>query len=204
MTDTNSRAAGKGAAPAIGRIALLLAAVIAVIAVGVAVWRSAQGAAPPPPVAQSAQAPAGDVSSAIGQLEARLKQNPNDAQGWRMLGWSYYQTERFPDAVTAYRHATALDPKNAEGWSALGEAIALAGKGDIPPDAAAAFAKALAIDPRDARARYFLAVGKDLAGNHKAAIDDWIALLKDTPPGAPWEANVRQTIAQAAEKNKRH
>ena len=105
-----------------------------------------------------------------------------------MLGWSYYRTERFADAANAYRRATAADPKNAEGWSALGEAISLAGQGDVPAEAEAAFRKALAIDPADPRARYFLAVKKDLAGDHKGAIDDWIALLKDTPPGAPWEA----------------
>lgn len=201
MTDGNDRAGS----PGFGRVALIAAALVALVAIGLAVWRSAGGNAPPPPPAPSlagAAPAAGDVASAIGQLEARLAKNPKDAQGWRMLGWSYYQTERFPDAVNAYRHATAIDPDNAEGWSALGEAIALAGKGDMPADATAAFGKALAIDPKDARARYFTAVGKDLSGDHKGAIDAWIALLKDTPAGAPWEQNVRQTIAQVATKNR--
>jgi cytochrome c-type biogenesis protein CcmH len=189
------------AAPGFGRIALIVAAIVALAAVGLAIWRARQEAAPPP-VATATQAPVADVASAIGKLEARLKTNPDDAQGWRMLGWSYYQTERFADAVGAYRRATQIEPGNAEGWSALGEAVALAGKGDIPADSAAAFRKALAIDPKDARARYFLAVEKDLSGDHKGAIDGWIALLKDTPAGAPWEDNVRQTIAQAAAKNK--
>ena len=183
-----------------GKVALVVAAIVALVAIGVSVWRSRHGAAPPPPVA--AQAPVGDVASAIGQLEARLKANPQDAQGWRMLGWSYYSTERFADAVAAYRRATQIEPNSLEGWSALGEALALSGRGDISPEAEAAFRKALAIDPKDPRARYFLAVKKDLTGDHKAAVDDWIALLKDTPPGAPWEENVRNTIAQVAEKNR--
>jgi cytochrome c-type biogenesis protein CcmH len=197
-----SAAARASRLPGFGRSALIVAAIVALIAIGVSVWRARQDAAPPPAAAAAAAEPVADVASAIGKLEARLKAESNDAQGWRMLGWSYYQTERFADAVGAYRRATQIDAGNAEGWSALGEAVALSGKGDIPAEASAAFRKAIAIDPQDARARYFLAVEKDLAGDHKGAIDGWIALLKDTPAGAPWEDNVRQTIAQAAAKNK--
>ncbi|WP_231639323.1 tetratricopeptide repeat protein [Sphingomonas profundi] len=185
----------------VARIALLLAALIALVAVAVAVWR---GTRSDPPVAAQmppAASPQADVTTMIAQLEAKMKANPGDAAGWRMLGWSYYRTERFADAVNAYRRATLADPKNAEGWSALGEAISLAGKGDVPAEAEGAFRKALAIDPADPRARYFLAVRKDLSGDHKGAVDDWLALLKDTPPGAPWEENVRQTITQVAAKN---
>ncbi len=181
------------------RIALLVAALIALIAIGIAVWRGRQPDAPVAgPVAASPQA---DVTTMIAELEKKMKANPGDAAGWRMLGWSYYRTERFTEAANAYRQSTVADPKNAEGWSALGEALSLAGQGDVPAEAEAAFRKAVAIDPADPRARYFLAVKKDLSGDHKGAIDDWIALLKDTPAGAPWEGNVRQTIAQVAEKH---
>jgi cytochrome c-type biogenesis protein CcmH len=69
-------------------------------------------------------------------------------------------------------------------------------------EAEAAFRKALQLDPRDPRARYFLAVQKDLRGNGKGAVEDWLALLKDTPPGAPWEADLRRTIEQAGAKNR--
>lgn len=189
----------------LGRIALIAAAVIALVAIGVQVWRSR---APDTPATATADPAAGqmgaqpDVKTMIAQLEQKMKDNPGDAEGWRMLGWSYYRTERFGDAVNAYRRATQLDPKNAGGWSALGEAIALSGKGDIPAEAEAAFKQALAIDPVDPRARYFLGVKKDLSGDHAGAIDDWIALLKDTPAGAPWEQNVRQTIQQVATQYK--
>lgn len=43
---------------------------------------------------------------------------------------------------------------------------------------------------------------KDLKGQHEAAIADWIALLRDTPPGAPWEADLRRTIQQVAAAQK--
>ncbi len=187
------------AAPA--RLALGAAALVAVAAVGVAVMRGRQDAAPPPD-SRAAAAPAGDVGDMIGRLEARLRGDTTDADGWRMLGWAYFETGRYGDSATAYGKAAKIDPTKAEYWSALGEATVLAEKGGVSPAAAAAFGRALAVDPKDPRARYFIGVRKDMAGDHRAAVDDWIALLKDTPPGAPWAADVRQLIGKVAAANR--
>ena len=139
----------------------------------------------------------GDVAGMIGQLEAKLKQSPNDPEGWRMLGWSYVQTARYADAAAAYGRAAALDPK-AEYLSAQGEALVQAANGQVTPDARAAFHKAVAADPSDPRARYFLAVDKDQQGDHKGAMADWIALLKSAPPDAPWAGEVRAFVLRIA------
>jgi len=185
----------------LARIVLIVAALIAAAAIGFAIWKRN---APASPVAIAPAAdPQPDVDSMIAGLEARLKADPNDADGWRMLGWSFFETGRFAESATAYRRATALAPDNADYWSSLGEALVLAGPGDaMPADAAAAFAKALSIDPKDPRARYFAAVGKDMAGNSEGAIADWLALLADTPSGAPWEADLRATIEGVGTREK--
>lgn len=183
------------------RIALALAALIAVAAVGVSIARntSADDAAPAAASADTAAPP--DIAQAITQLEARLKSNPDNVEDWQMLGWSFFETGKFAEAATAYRRATRLAPDSAVIWSSLGEALVMAGDGSMPKDAEAAFAKAVALDPADPRARYFLSVGKDLAGDHKGAIDGWLALLRDTPAGAPWEADLRRTIEQVGTKH---
>jgi cytochrome c-type biogenesis protein CcmH len=186
------------------RLALYAAAAIAIAAIGLAVSRREGTPAPAPKAAAADPAPAAkaqpDVDSLISGLEAKLKQDPNNAEGWRMLGWSFFETGRYAEAATAYRRAATLAPKTADYWSSLGEALVLAGSGDVPADAADAFARAIALDPKDARARYFLAVRKDMAGDHKGAIDAWFALLADTPAGAPWEADLRKTIEQVGAK----
>lgn len=184
----------------LARILLLLAALTAIAAVGVAIWKSRAPAAPEA-VAPAAE-PQADVETMISGLEARLKAKPNDAEGWRMLGWAFFETGRFAESATAYRRATSLDPDNADYWSSLGEALVLAGSGDVPADAAHAFDKAIALDPKDPRARYFLAVRKDIAGDTQGALDGWFALLADTPAGAPWEGDLRRTIQQVAAREK--
>jgi len=183
------------------RIALIGAALLAVTAIGVKLWRDRT---PDVAAATTATAPNGpqDVGAMISSLEAKLKADPNDAEGWRMLGWSFFQTQRYAEAAMAYKRATALKPDNADYWSSLGEALVTAGPGTVPAEARAAFDRAVALDPKDPRARYFIGVSMDMAGDHKGAIDDWFALLQDTPAGAPWEADVRRTIQAVGERDK--
>jgi cytochrome c-type biogenesis protein CcmH len=123
------------------------------------------------------------------------------AKDWRVVGWAYAEANKPEEAAAAYRRAAAIEPDNAENWSSLGEVLQTAST-SIVPEAAAAFDKALKLNPADPRARYFHAVQKELGGDHKAAVDLWLALLRDTPAGAPWEADLRRTIEQTASRNK--
>lgn len=161
--------------PSAATIILILAALIALVSAAVAVSRSLGRGS------DSADSPA--------------------AKDWRVVGWAHAQAGNAGEATAAYRKAATIEPGNAENWSSLGEALQVPST-TLVPEAAEAFRKAIEIDPRDPRARYFLAVQKDLAGDHKGAVDEWIAFLKDTPPGAPWEADLRRTIEQSAAKNR--
>jgi cytochrome c-type biogenesis protein CcmH len=142
--------------------------------------------------------PAGDVSAMIGQLEAQMQREPGNPEGWRMLGWSYLQTGRNAEAAAAYGKAAALEPGNADYLSAQGEATVLAAEGAVTPAAQDIFRRTLAADPADARARYYLAVAKDQAGDRTGAMNDWIALLKSAPPDAPWAGEVRAFVEKVA------
>lgn len=55
-----------------------------------------------------------DVNTMIERLAARLEGAPNDAQGWRMLGWSYFNTGHYEKAAGAYAKAVELEPGSAE------------------------------------------------------------------------------------------
>lgn len=177
------------------RTALLVAALIAAGAVGYKVYndQAPTNAAPAVPVTGDGE-PA-SVDQVIAALEARLQDNPDDAEGWRMLGWSYFETGRFAESATAMRRAIQLAPGNSEYHSMLGEALVMASKdAAISDDARAAFRRAVEIDPKDARARYFLAAAKDIDGQHAAAIEDWFALLAETPADAPYAKDIRDVI----------
>jgi cytochrome c-type biogenesis protein CcmH len=55
-----------------------------------------------------------DVNAMIERLAARLKTAPQNVEGWRMLGWSYFHTTRYEEAATAFGRALELDPGSAE------------------------------------------------------------------------------------------
>jgi len=75
---------------------------------------------------ETASEQAATVDSMLKQLEAKLAANPQDLQGWLLLGRSYVALQRFAPAVDAYQHAYDLTKgENTEALIGLGEAMAL-------------------------------------------------------------------------------
>jgi len=171
-----------------------------VLLAGTVGWKlTSHDAAPPSSPVANAVAPADPIA----ELQTAVRQKPDSVDAWLALGEAQMAADNPAAAVPSFRHAATLAPTRAEAWSALGEALVKADPRDPFPAAALdAFKKASAINPRDPRARYFLGVRRDLDGDHKGAIDAWFAILKDSPPGAPWAADVRRTIEQVAQINK--
>ncbi|HEX9159244.1 MAG TPA: c-type cytochrome biogenesis protein CcmI, partial [Rhizomicrobium sp.] len=150
--------------------------------------------------ATAATHPGGDVAAMIVQLESRMRENPTDPEGWRMLGWSYLVTGRAADAAVAYGRAVALAPNNADYRSSEGEALVRASGGQVTPSALDTFRAALKDDPGDPRAKYYLALYKDQTGDHSGAMADWVALINSAPRDAPWLSDVRRFVTNVARK----
>ena len=73
-----------------------------------------------PPAPGSVELP--DVNTMIAKLIVRLEKQPNDVKGWKMLGWSYLNTDRPEEAATAYETALKLEPSDVEIKKALDQA----------------------------------------------------------------------------------
>lgn len=141
-----------------------------------------------------------DVDTMIARLAERLEKNPDDGDGFRMLGWSYVMTGHPEKAIAPYQRALKLLPNNALVHSGYGEALAGVAGNTVTPQAKAAFEKAVALDPAEPRARYFLALWQAQHGQEKEALDKWIALANGGPADATWQADVRRQIAETSRK----
>jgi len=139
-----------------------------------------------------------DVAAMVSRLEQRLADNPDDLEGWAMLGRSYIVLNRPEDALKALDHALALDDTLPVLHSARGEALVMAADGIVTPKAREAFGRALALDPEDARARFYMAMGRAQEGDTRGAFDDLVALMKAGGPEAPWYQGVYQQAATMA------
>lgn len=134
----------------------------------------------------------------IAALEGQVRETPDDAEMWGILGGAYSQAGRYDAAAGAYARAALLSPEEARLHSALGEALVQVAGGVVTDDALVAFRAAIARDPSDPRARYFLALHKDQTGDRDGAMDDWIALLNSAPADAPWVPQVRDLVDSVA------
>ena len=139
-----------------------------------------------------------DVDTMIARVAERLKTVPDNAEDWRMLGWSYFETQRYPEAVDAYSHAVQLQPQSAALQSAYGEAQVLAAGGKVTPQAMKAIAVALKGAPDDERALHYSGLAKSQKGDAKGAIADWIAALKKAKPDSLWAPRLRAEINETA------
>lgn len=92
-----------------------------------------------------------DVDTMIVKLVTKLEQVPNDVNGWKMLGWSYLNTDKPDDAAKAYETALKLDPGNAEIKKALEQAKSaqMAANNPSSPSAAEPAAEATATQRND-------------------------------------------------------
>ena len=84
------------------------------------------GAAQPPASAAAQTPTAEQVVAMVDQLAERMKSQPDNAEGWLMLGRSYVALGKHADAVAAYRKASALRPSDANLLADFAYALAMA------------------------------------------------------------------------------
>ncbi|CBS88223.1 c-type cytochrome biogenesis protein CcmI [Azospirillum lipoferum] len=138
------------------------------------------------------------VLAAMDKLKTQLAENPNDLQGWLILGQAYAKMGRNADAADALRHAVALNGDDVELQGLFGETLVSANDGMVPEEAVKAFDAVLAKEPKDPRARFFAALARYQAGDRKDALDRWSALMAESPADAPWVPVLRDQIREAA------
>ncbi len=178
--------------------AIPLAAIGLYLLLGNPGLRSMPFAERPAPEAPAERAAGPDMEALTLGLAARLAEEPDNRDGWLLLGRSYAQIEQFDAAAEAYRQAIAQGFDDTEVLGALGEMLTVQAGGKIGPEARNAFAAALAEDPRNPRALYYAGLALAQDGRAQEAIDLWLGLLRQSTAEAPWRPVVVQQIREAA------
>jgi cytochrome c-type biogenesis protein CcmI len=76
-----------------------------------------------------------DMQAAIAKLADKLRQHPDDAEGWALLGRTYKATQHYAEARAAFRHALEAAPGDtdlAREYAAAGESVSAL---EAPPSA---------------------------------------------------------------------
>lgn len=184
-------AGGRGAALAVG-LSVPLCALAIYLAVGSP--RALD------PRADPAAATNAQIEAMVARLAAKMRENPEDADGWKMLGRSYMVLGRFGEAVDAYAKAALRAPRDAQLLADFAEALGMARGQSLRGEPEKLLLRALEIDPKNLKA---LALAGTVAfdrGDFKAAVGHWERMLPLVPPDSEEARAIRDSVAEAKKR----
>jgi cytochrome c-type biogenesis protein CcmH len=136
--------------------------------------------------------PAADAPAAmIGRLARRLEKDPENVDGWLLLGKSYGVVEQFPLSVRAYQRAVnlleknndpALREKRVDALMGVGDALINGGMSDFAGRAGRLYEQALELNPNIVKALFYSAIAASERNDLPLARTRYARLLEGTPP----------------------
>ncbi len=152
-----------------------------------------------------------DIGAMVAGLAARLEDNPDDANGWKMLARSYKTLQRFDEAMAAYERAMEVEGgQNAQTLVEIALVLVERDGGAVSAQAEALLESALALDPNDPNALFYSGMAVARRGDTDLAADRWEILLGlNAPPEikellqqkiAEWRGEPAQSEARPVEQ----
>jgi len=137
------------------------------------------------------------VQAMVERLAGRLREQPDDLDGWVMLARSRAALGQYPQAVDAYARASALRPDDAQLLADHADTLAMVRGRRLAGEPEALVLRALAVDPRHPKALALAGTAAFEQGDYPRAIGHWQALLAAAPPGSEMARSVEGSIADA-------
>ena len=139
-----------------------------------------------------------EMEEMVAQLQQRMAENPDDPEGWVILGRSLKTMQRYPEAVTALTNANRLVPNTPMIMIELAEARLFAsGQAKISPESKQLIESALAIDPQQQKGLWLFGMAAAQEGDEARAIAVWQQLLAQLDPASGGARTVTQQIEMA-------
>ena len=137
-----------------------------------------------------------DIQAIIDQLAERLKKEPNDLEGWTLLGRSLAATRQFDKAEQAYGYALKLAPDNLDIQALYAQSLAEANAGDLRGKPAVIIAEILQKDPRHPSALWLAGLAAAQNGDTAQAVANWEKLKAQFPADSESAKQLGQYIGE--------
>lgn len=147
------------------------------------------------------------VEAMVARLAARLKDNPRDAEGWRMLARSYETLRRFDQAAEAYRQLLTAEGESADLLTDYAVVLGMANGQRLSGEPQKILERALALDPQHMQALALLGSAALERSEYESALRHWKKILNLAPSGSGIAQSIEQSIRRveaqiAAEQRK--
>ena len=121
----------------------------------------------------------------VARLARKLERDPNDVNGWLLLGRSYIVLEQYPLALRSYQRADRLaGGRNAEALVGEAESLAMSDESALDGRAGRIIEQALVLDPNSGKGLFFGAAAAARRGELPLARERFTKLLAMNPPQA--------------------
>jgi cytochrome c-type biogenesis protein CcmH len=148
----------------------------------------------------TAQATQRQIEAVVERLAAKMKENPDDAEGWKLLGRSYASLGRFPEAAEAYARAAARAPRDADLLVDLADVLAMANGQSLAGNPEKLLERALQIDPKNAKALALAGTAAFNRGDFAGAAARWERMLPLVPAESEDARVIRENVELAKAK----
>ena len=150
----------------------------------------------PTALEQAARTMPATLDEAVAELQAELKRNPNEPEGWRLLGKSFAAQQKFIESRDAFATAARLMPDDANLLVEAAQSRLFADPGrKLDAEALALLRRALSLQPGHQRAVWLLGVSQRQDGQPAEAAKTWEPLLAQVDAGTA--ATLREQINEA-------
>ncbi len=177
------------------RLALILIAVVPLFAAALylAVGNPASLAPGSDPHAFDSQ----QLTALVDRLAARMRENPDDAEGWRLLGRSYAALGRFPESLDAYAKAVERKPRDADLLADMADVLATTRSERLQGEPEKLVMRALEIDPQNLKALALAGTAAFERKDFNTAARYWQRMLPLVPPESEDARSIQANIAEA-------
>ena len=147
------------------------------------------------PSGEAATNNAPDLAKAAETLAAKMKERPDDGEGWALLARTYRAIERFPEANEAYTRARALLPEDPDLLAESAEAMGLSSNPrSLSGEPEKLIARALELDANNQNALFLQGLARAQADDPTGAEASWEKLLGIMEAGTPAQAAVVEQL----------
>jgi cytochrome c-type biogenesis protein CcmH len=138
-----------------------------------------------------------EIASMVDNLVARLEKQPDDLEGWLMLGRTYSIMGRFTEASEVYAKLLTLSPESPEVLVNYADVFAMTQDGSLMGKPIELINKALSIEPKNPKALALAGTAKFEQGNFEQAAVYWEELLALIPVDSKLAQSVTGSIERA-------
>lgn len=137
-----------------------------------------------------------DIRKMVDKLAARMQANPDNAEGWIMLGKSYKYLQQFPKAADAFAQAYRLQGDKPEIMLLYADALAFANDEQLAGKPTELVFKVLELEPDNVTALWLGGMAKAQAGDTATAGQLWQKLVALLPAGSKEQQEVQGLLAK--------